>query len=351
MSTWINSRGDVLLILLGLGYRVLIDLILHRSLINNNARLSNKFGGFYFIFKFGISGLLHHVVTTIADKIRASVVPIFHHVQAVVSPILLAPNASDLSVSIDASLFSKTHTMLPSFRKIKVLRCFFFYGGNTLTRPGSLEATGDSEEAVKDDSFFLTMSRPIVIMEYLVKIDQKARILELKRRYFEDYYSDNQYTVSIKEDTAYLCLHSQKTTKETRPIRLYYGMDDPNIIMEEYIKLEEEKAQKRRKVFNWETAKYGKIWYDKDVLDLRSVETEFPAIVFNDSLTSNEKPSCEPTVSSLYDNEIDFRISFDESDDEDYTIVFDKNSFSYKIISTNDLKMDSGNDNEKVNIS
>ncbi|GJX46503.1 hypothetical protein Tco_0271693 [Tanacetum coccineum] len=52
-------------------------------------------------------------------------------------------------------------------------------------------------------------------------------------------------------------------------------MDDPNITMEEYIRLEEEKAQKRGKVFNWETAKYGKIWYDKDILDLRSVETKF----------------------------------------------------------------------------
>ncbi|GKB33722.1 hypothetical protein Tco_0873123 [Tanacetum coccineum] len=75
-------------------------------------------------------------------------------------------------------------------------------------------------------------------------------------------------------------------------------MDDPNITMEEYIRLEEEKAQKRGNVFNWETA----------------------------------------------------RISFDESDDEDYTIVFDKNSFSYKIISTNDLKTDLENDNEKVNM-
>ncbi|GJW84963.1 retrovirus-related pol polyprotein from transposon TNT 1-94, partial [Tanacetum coccineum] len=42
-------------------------------------------------------------------------------------------------------------------------------------------------------------------------------------------------------------------------------------------------------------------------------------------------------------------ISFDESDDEDYTVVFDKNSFSYKIISTNDLKTNSENYNEKVN--
>ncbi|GKA98969.1 hypothetical protein Tco_0826906 [Tanacetum coccineum] len=125
-------------------------------------------------------------------------------------------------------------------------------------------------------------------------------------------------------------------------------MDEPNITMEEYIRLEEEKACRRGKVYNWETATYGKIWYDEDVHDLRSVETKFPAIVFNDSLTSNKTHSYEPTVSSLND-EIDFRISFDESDDEDYTVVFEKNSFSYKIFSTNDLKMDSENDNEKVN--
>ncbi|GJV12753.1 hypothetical protein Tco_1354294 [Tanacetum coccineum] len=126
-------------------------------------------------------------------------------------------------------------------------------------------------------------------------------------------------------------------------------MDGPNITTEEYIRLEEEKARRRGKVFNWETAKYGKIWYDEDVHDLRSVETGFPAIVLNDSLTSKETPSYEPTVSSLNDK-IEFRISFDKSDDEDYTVVFDKNSFSYKIFSTNDLKMDSENDNEKVNM-
>ncbi|GKD83461.1 hypothetical protein Tco_1350300 [Tanacetum coccineum] len=127
-------------------------------------------------------------------------------------------------------------------------------------------------------------------------------------------------------------------------------MEDPNITMEEYIRLEEEKAQKHGKVFNWETTKYGKIWNDKDVHDLRSVETEFPAIVFNDNLTLNETLSCEPMISSLNNNEIDFRISFHESDDKDYMVVFDKNLFSYKIISTNDLKTNSENNNEKVNM-
>ncbi|GKF46956.1 hypothetical protein Tco_0136758, partial [Tanacetum coccineum] len=95
-------------------------------------------------------------------------------------------------------------------------------------------------------------------------------------------------------------------------------MDNLNITMEEYIRLEEEKARKRGKIFNWETAKYGIIRYDEDNHDLRSVENEFPAIAFNDSLTSGETLSCEPTISSLND-EVDFRISFDDFDDVDYT--------------------------------
>ncbi|GKD47726.1 retrovirus-related pol polyprotein from transposon TNT 1-94 [Tanacetum coccineum] len=45
-------------------------LLMHRSSINNSASLSNKLRGFYFIFNFGISGLLNHVVTAIADRIR-----------------------------------------------------------------------------------------------------------------------------------------------------------------------------------------------------------------------------------------------------------------------------------------
>ncbi|GJU74887.1 hypothetical protein Tco_1266292 [Tanacetum coccineum] len=90
-------------------------------------------------------------------------------------------------------------------------------------------------------------------------------------------------------------------------------MDDPNLTMEEYIRLEEEKARKCRKVFNWQTATYRKI-----------------------------------KVSAIVNKEIDFRISFDESDDEDYTVIYDANSFSYKMISVNNLKTNSENDYEKV---
>ncbi|GJZ14107.1 hypothetical protein Tco_0549337 [Tanacetum coccineum] len=68
-------------------------------------------------------------------------------------------------------------------------------------------------------------------------------------------------------------------------------MDDPNITIEEYIRLEEEKACRHGKVFNWETAK----------------------------LTSEDALSCESTVSSINGNKINFRISLDESEDEDCT--------------------------------
>nr|GEX61463.1 hypothetical protein [Tanacetum cinerariifolium] len=71
-------------------------------------------------------------------------------------------------------------------------------------------------------------------------------------------------------------------------------MDNPSITMEEYIRLEEEKARRHGKVYNWETAKYGKIWYDEDVHDLRSVESEFPAIVFNDELSSEKHSLVNP---------------------------------------------------------
>ncbi|GJV48714.1 hypothetical protein Tco_1438926, partial [Tanacetum coccineum] len=126
-------------------------------------------------------------------------------------------------------------------------------------------------------------------------------------------------------------------------------MDDPNITMEEYIRLQEEKYQRAGRTFNWQTATYGKVKYYEDEDEcFTNFESKFPAIVFDD--TSDATLSCEPTVSPLNDNKIDFRISFDESDDEDYTVIYDVNSFSYKIIYVNDLKTDSKNDNDKGNM-
>ncbi|GJU86002.1 hypothetical protein Tco_1293548 [Tanacetum coccineum] len=79
----------------------------------------------------------------------------------------------------------------------------------------------------------------------------------------------------------------------------------------------------------------------------RSIEAEFPAIIVDDAFEPQDALQCKSQVSTPVNDEIDFRISFDESDNEDYTIICDKNSFSYKMIYVNHLKMDSENDYEK----
>nr|GEW90724.1 hypothetical protein [Tanacetum cinerariifolium] len=122
-------------------------------------------------------------------------------------------------------------------------------------------------------------------------------------------------------------------------------MDDPDITMDEYIRLETKKALRKGKVYNWETATYGKIRYDEDVHFLRSVETKIPAVVYNDALTFELELSCEPIVSSQHIDKVNWkiRISLSDSDDENYTVIYDNDSFSYKIFNVDDLKFDMSN--------
>nr|GEX45102.1 hypothetical protein [Tanacetum cinerariifolium] len=126
---------------------------------------------------------------------------------------------------------------------------------------------------------------------------------------------------NLKDETSLseCCEKEQKVLYFNDLFPFNVNMDDPNITIEEYIRLEEEKAHRNGKVYNWETATCGKIWYNEDVHGLKSVETEFLTIVFNDAFTSDVTPSYELTISLLNDNKTDFRISFDESDDKDYT--------------------------------
>ncbi|GKB65270.1 hypothetical protein Tco_0921456 [Tanacetum coccineum] len=119
-------------------------------------------------------------------------------------------------------------------------------------------------------------------------------------------------------------------------------MNDPNITMEEYIQLMADKSHKRGQMFDWETATYTNIYDDIDLF--KDFEVDFPAIVYNDALASDPEVSFEPTVSphNAIKVDFDFTVSFAESDDEDYTFIYDKNSSSYKLISVNDLKSDTG---------
>ncbi|GJV33241.1 ribonuclease H-like domain-containing protein [Tanacetum coccineum] len=127
--------------------------------------------------------------------------------------------------------------------------------------------------------------------------------------------------------------------------------------MEEYIRLEEERAQSRGEMFNWQNARFGRMehYYKEECFTnfeaefsaivlgntnavssqtsqgttmgeyeakKEDFEIEFPAIILNDTSTSDTTLSYEPTVSLHSKDEIDFRILFDESDDEDYTNLY-----------------------------
>ncbi|GJX44810.1 ribonuclease H-like domain-containing protein, partial [Tanacetum coccineum] len=140
--------------------------------------------------------------------------------------------------------------------------------------------TDEHEEAEKDDEAEMKKHMEIVQDKEEIAID--AIPLATKPPMIVEYK-----IVKVGQKGFYHLIRADGSSKR---------MDNPNITMEEYIRLEEEKAQKHGKVFNWETAKYGKIWYDEDIHDLRSVETEFPAIAFNDGVSSKTL-SCEPMVS------------------------------------------------------
>ncbi|GJV02364.1 hypothetical protein Tco_1335933 [Tanacetum coccineum] len=95
-------------------------------------------------------------------------------------------------------------------------------------------------------------------------------------------------------------------------------------------------VMRRGQTFNWKSATCGKVSYFDDFDYLKDFENKFPAIVYNDALTLGPEISSEPTVSPLNENHIDFRISFDESGDEDYTVIYDKNLFPYNDILISD---------------
>ncbi|GJX73159.1 hypothetical protein Tco_0311754 [Tanacetum coccineum] len=92
-------------------------------------------------------------------------------------------------------------------------------------------------------------------------------------------------------------------------------MDDPNITIEEYIRLEEEKVRKRGKVYNWETAKYGKICPQRiDEFNLK-----------DETLLS-------------------------ECDEEEHNVLYFNNLFPFNVIYPDDSKSEKDNDDDKIDI-
>nr|GEU64300.1 hypothetical protein [Tanacetum cinerariifolium] len=110
-------------------------------------------------------------------------------------------------------------------------------------------------------------------------------------------------------------------------------------------------GSRKKKLINVEECLTGKLLHMGKLglmMIFTTLDAEFPAIVVNDDFVPQDTLQCKSQVSTPVNDEIDFRISFDKYDDEDYIIIYDKNSFSYKMIYVNNFKTDSENDNEKV---
>nr|GEU44068.1 hypothetical protein [Tanacetum cinerariifolium] len=156
-------------------------------------------------------------------------------------------------------------------------------------------------------------------------------------------------------------------------------MDDPNITMEEYIRLVEEKVRRRGKVYNWETATYviyvndlktnSKNDNDKDNMPsfpslkptvsyfddldfLKDFENEFPAIVYNDALTSKSDSSTKPVEIPHRIDEYDLKTgtSLSECDEKEQTVLYFSDLFSFNIIYPDDLKSEKDNAVDKIEI-
>ncbi|GJU13470.1 putative reverse transcriptase domain-containing protein [Tanacetum coccineum] len=90
--------------------------------------------------------------------------------------------------------------------------------------------------------------------------------------------------------------------------------------MKEYIRLEEVKAHRHGRTFNWQTATFEKVENYEDEDDcFIDFETEFPAIVFDNTLTSDTALPCEPdSENDEILNPSSFEPTVDYLDDLDY---------------------------------
>nr|GEW19645.1 hypothetical protein [Tanacetum cinerariifolium] len=139
--------------------------------------------------------------------------------------------------------------------------------------------------------------------------------------------------------------------------------------MEEYIRLEEEKARKHGKVFNWETAKYDSKNDNEKVMpslpspeptvscfdDLdffKDFENEFPAIVYNDAQMSKSYLLTELILSPQHINKFDLNCetSLSEYDEDEQNVLYFNDLFPFNIIHLDDLKFEKDNDDNEIDI-
>ncbi|GKD98527.1 hypothetical protein Tco_1382424, partial [Tanacetum coccineum] len=131
-------------------------------------------------------------------------------------------------------------------------------------------------------------------------------------------------------------------------------MDDPNITIEEYIRLEEEKAQRHGRTLNWQTTTFGKVKNYEDEDDcFIDFETKFPTIVFDNTALPSDPTSksdylTEPILNLKHIDEFNLNdeTSLSEYDKENVLRFNDL----FNIIRPDDLKSEKDNDDNDIDI-
>ncbi|GKC98887.1 hypothetical protein Tco_1169162, partial [Tanacetum coccineum] len=88
--------------------------------------------------------------------------------------------------------------------------------------------------------------------------------------------------------------------------------------------------------------------YSNDLDFFKDFENEFPAIVYNDALTSKLNFLTEPTISPQHIDEFDLKdeTSLSEYDEEEQNILYFNDLFSFNVIYLDNLKSDKNNNNK-----
>ncbi|GJR83121.1 hypothetical protein Tco_0153906 [Tanacetum coccineum] len=149
------------------------------------------------------------------------------------------------------------------------------------------------------------IDREIALEKRIKKIDNiKAQQLEPKLYDGNIIKNTSAIVIPDSDETLMLAEESRSKMLLKQKDHMMLKMDNPNINMEEYIRLQEEKALSRGETFNWQTATYDyendndkvnmpsfpslkpEVSYSNDLNFFKDFENEFPAIVYNDALTS-----------------------------------------------------------------
>ncbi|GKE70502.1 hypothetical protein Tco_1528574, partial [Tanacetum coccineum] len=94
------------------------------------------------------------------------------------------------------------------------------------------------------------------------------------------------------------------------------------------------------------------ISYFDDLDYFKDFEKEFPAIVYNDAVTSKLDFLTEPTVSPQHIDEFNLKdkTSLFECDEEEQNVLYFNDLFPFNVIHPDNLKSDTDNDDEKIDI-